>query len=188
MDGDFITVACYREPSMAELAKSKLVAEGIECELVDEQTIAINWLWSDLLGGVKVRVPEAQAAEARMLLGDGEAEVAEAIEAESAAVAEERCPRCGSLEVHHVDGKRGAGAALLLWINFIPIAPRRWSDHEACVACGAVWPPKKPAAVDELYCPLDIGPGRELRPPKNLGRWVILIAMTAIAVWMARQP
>lgn len=135
MDGDYITVACYREPSMAELAKSKLVAEGIECELVDEQTIAINWLWSDLLGGVKVRVPEGQAAEARMLLGDDESRRDGAIEVES-----------------------------------------------------AVWSAQKQAAADELYCPLDIGPGRELRPPKNLGRWLILFAMTAIAVWMARQP
>lgn len=187
MDGQ-ITVARYRDPALAELAKSKLVAEGIECELVDEQTIAVNWLWSDLLGGVKVRVPEPQAAEARMLLGEEEAAAENAPEPADVLPASERCPVCGSAQVRRVDGRRGVAAAMLLWANLIPIWPRRWRAREACGVCGADWQPRPRRAADELYCALDTGPERDPQALARAGRWILLVAMAAVAVWMARQP
>jgi hypothetical protein len=132
MDEDFVTVARYRDPPMAELAKGKLLAEGIECQLQDDETIAINWLWSDVLGGVKVRVPEERAEEARLLLG--------AIEAE------------------------GEGAPTLTLVE----------------------PKSRPA--DELFCPLDTGPEVDPNALANAGRWLLVAAMGAVAVWMAAQP
>ena len=76
MPDHFITVACYRDPPMAELARSRLESEGIECHLENAETIKIDWLLSNVLGGVKVRVPEERADEARLLLGPlGEDEV-----------------------------------------------------------------------------------------------------------------
>ena len=83
MDDAFVTVARFRDPAMAELVKSKLRAEGIECGLGDEDTIKINWLWSDALGGVKVRVRADQAQRARELLDQ---------DLSQAALAEEESP------------------------------------------------------------------------------------------------
>lgn len=70
MAEELITVATYRDPPMAELARSRLEAAGIECRLDDSETIKIDWLLSNVLGGVKVKVAEDRADEARLLLGE----------------------------------------------------------------------------------------------------------------------
>jgi hypothetical protein len=52
----------------ALVAKSILDSAGIECFLSDETTIRMDWLWSNLLGGVKLWVREEDVETARALL------------------------------------------------------------------------------------------------------------------------
>lgn len=52
----------------AESARSALEAAGIPSDIADENTIAIDWLYSNALGGVKVLVEEQNAAEADEVL------------------------------------------------------------------------------------------------------------------------
>jgi len=55
----------------ALLAKSVLDSAGIECFLGDDNLIRMDWLWSNLLGGIKLRVRQEDALEAsRLLEGD----------------------------------------------------------------------------------------------------------------------
>jgi hypothetical protein len=68
-----ITLRRYRDLPEALLAKSILDSASVECFLADENMIRMNWLLSNLLGGVKlwVRPEDADAAE---LLANDEAE------------------------------------------------------------------------------------------------------------------
>ena len=54
------TVASYRDLPLAELAKAKLESEGIYCFLANKNHIAMNWLYSFALGGVKVQVKKKE--------------------------------------------------------------------------------------------------------------------------------
>jgi hypothetical protein len=61
-------VGSYSTSYEANLVKSRLGAFGIDAILIDEHTINANWLWSNLLGGVKVQVSESEIEEARQLI------------------------------------------------------------------------------------------------------------------------
>src|SRR4051794_33319531 len=52
---DFVTIASFQFPVEAHVAKGMLQSEGIEARILDENVIAINCLYSNALGGVKVQ-------------------------------------------------------------------------------------------------------------------------------------
>ncbi len=52
----------------AESARSALEAAGIDTALADDQTITVNWLYSNALGGVKILVPQEDAEEAATVI------------------------------------------------------------------------------------------------------------------------
>ena len=52
----------------ALLAKSVLESAAIECFLGDDNLIRMDWLWSNLLGGIKLRVRREDALVASRLL------------------------------------------------------------------------------------------------------------------------
>lgn len=70
---DLLTIRQFRDLPEALLAKSALESAGIECFLGDDNLIRMDWLWSNLLGGIKLRVRQEDAIVASRLLegGDG---------------------------------------------------------------------------------------------------------------------
>src|SRR5487761_1469457 len=69
---DLLTIRQFRDLPEALLAKSVLESAGIECFLGDDNLIRMDWLWSNLLGGIKLRVRKEDALVAsRLLEGDG---------------------------------------------------------------------------------------------------------------------
>ena len=77
---DLLTIRQFRDLPEALLAKSALESAGIECFLGDDNLIRMDWLWSNLLGGIKLRVRQEDAIVASRLLegeGDGEHESSE---------------------------------------------------------------------------------------------------------------
>jgi hypothetical protein len=73
---DLLTIRQFRDLPEALLAKSVLDSAGIECFLGDDNLIRMDWLWSNLLGGVKLRVRQEDAlVAARLLEGDDSPEV-----------------------------------------------------------------------------------------------------------------
>jgi ribosomal protein S27AE len=132
MDGKsdrFITVATFRYPVEAHLAKSKLESEGIEVYVADENIVAINWLYSNAVGGVKVQVREDEADRARALLQAPQPERRRG----AGKIALLPCPKCGSAGVSL---ERQGRVLEVVWLVlfFLPIArPRhRWR----CAKCG----------------------------------------------------
>ena len=68
---DLLTIRQYRDLPEALLAKSVLESAGIECFLCDDNLIRMDWLWSNLLGGIKLRVRQEDALVASRLLEGG---------------------------------------------------------------------------------------------------------------------
>lgn len=64
----FTTVASYSDPIEAQLALGLLQAEGIPGRLDDIGTAIANWEWRLAIGGIRLRVPDAQAVHARRVL------------------------------------------------------------------------------------------------------------------------
>jgi hypothetical protein len=63
-----VTIRQFRDVPEAYLAKGLLDSAGIESFLFDANIIWTQWLWSNALGGVKLRVREEDAEEALALL------------------------------------------------------------------------------------------------------------------------
>lgn len=68
-----ITIASFDHPIEANLAKSRLEAEGIECVLTNEHIAGMNWVWAPTIGGVGLQVLEADARRALEIL-EGESD------------------------------------------------------------------------------------------------------------------
>lgn len=64
----FTTVAAYIDPIEGQLALGLLQAEGIPARLDDTGTAIANWEWRLAIGGMRLRVPDAQAMHARRVL------------------------------------------------------------------------------------------------------------------------
>jgi rubredoxin len=128
-----VTLRQFRDLPAALLAKSVLDSAGIECFLADENTIRMDWLLSNVLGGIKLWVTEENAAIASELLGQ---ESAEGIEAEDGKESEQpRCPQCGSANVLFEElSKHAAYATVLLGVP-IPLKRLGWKCH----SCGYHW-------------------------------------------------
>ncbi|GAA0694545.1 DUF2007 domain-containing protein [Marinobacterium maritimum] len=126
-----VTIARYTYPYEAQIARALLDSEGIEAFVADEQTINMQWLYSDALGGVRLQVAAEDAELAlRILQEDRETPL---LEQEG----EERtpCPVCGSCNTeYHQIGRRWAFLVFLA-IDF-PLF--RVRDGVRCRACGAI--------------------------------------------------
>ena len=63
-----ITIANFPYPIDANLAKTRLEAEGIDCFLINEHITGLNWFWVPAIGGVGLQVRESDAERAMEIL------------------------------------------------------------------------------------------------------------------------
>ena len=127
-----VTVGVYRDLPEALLAKGKVESAGIECSLVDDNIVRMDWFWANAVGGVKLRVPAESAAAALQLLA---AEIPEKLPGDFADYQQPRCPRCRSLNVCFTRLNR-PWSYLLAWFGLpVPVPARHWE----CANCGARW-------------------------------------------------
>jgi len=93
----FVVLRRFRDMPDAFLFGSILDSAEIECYLADENTIRMDWFWSNFLGGIKLCVRKADADEASSLLEQG---VPEKFDVEGVGEYQQpRCPKCQSLDV-----------------------------------------------------------------------------------------
>jgi hypothetical protein len=130
------TIRQYRDQADALLARSVLESAGIPCFLRDENTIRIDWLWSNLMGGMRLQVAEQDVEAAEALLSNPIPE--------SIAIAGEpdfnqpRCPKCGSLDISPESLTTKVGATSMLLLGFplpSPVTRESWR----CQDCRAHW-------------------------------------------------
>ena len=128
------TVASFPEPSAAYIARALLEAVGIPAEVADEHTVGAFWLYSQAVGGVKLRVPPECFEEARSLLAEDRSALLSAAGLEPE---EHACPRCGASEV--VQPRAHRWSAILSWVFGLPLV--FWSRSLRCAGCGNRWRP-----------------------------------------------
>lgn len=64
MTDELVTIATSNDVWEAEFFRNHLEAEGFEVYLADENIVGIyNWL-ANAIGGIKIKVPQSQAADA----------------------------------------------------------------------------------------------------------------------------
>jgi hypothetical protein len=124
----------FRDLPEALLAKGFLESAGVESFLIDETTIRMDWLWSNLLGGVKLGVKPEDADTAAQILGQ---QIPDRFSVEGEGEFEQpRCPQCQSLEISFDDLNKPATYASTFLLGLpIQIPCRRWN----CQTCGYIW-------------------------------------------------
>jgi DNA-directed RNA polymerase subunit M/transcription elongation factor TFIIS len=134
-----ITVATFSQAVEAHIAKGRLEAEGIDCFIADENIVNMNWLYSNAVGGVKLRVREPDVKRALEIMKPG------AVEAETTAkvIGDEvgvRCPKCNSDDVYYEKYSKGLFFWSWLLVGVpLPFLRRKWR----CTKCGYHWKAKK---------------------------------------------
>ncbi|HPQ41541.1 MAG TPA: hypothetical protein PLV45_14310 [bacterium] len=136
INGDaMVTVESYRDPYEAHLAAGYLEAGGVFAEVVDENMVTADWLLSQGIGGVKLRVRGVDALRATDLLRDMRCRDSDG-DCSTAAVKEgDCCPACGSTAIF--PRSYSPWSLLLMAVLLIPVfIPRKkWR----CFDCGYTW-------------------------------------------------
>jgi hypothetical protein len=136
---ELVTIRTFRDPSDAMMAKSVLDSAEVPCFLKDENTVRIQWVWSNLLGGIRLQVRPADVEIAEQLLSQ---EISPTIELEDGKVYEQpRCPYCTSLDIRfearHENVRLAPVLGLASILVGVPIAfpKNRWT----CRTCRGEW-------------------------------------------------
>jgi hypothetical protein len=131
---NLVTVRKFRDVPEALLAKGFLESGGVESFLVDETTIRMDWMWSNLLGGIKLCVNREDVEAADQILSQ---EIPDKFDFEGAEDFDQpRCPQCNSLDITYDDLNKPATYASTFMLGVpIQIKSRRWN----CQICGYIW-------------------------------------------------
>jgi len=124
---NFIVVQSYNNYIDANIIMGRLEEEGIQCWLKDENTVTIDPILTNAIGGIKLMVPDAQAERAFELLKKFRSEIK----------AEIKCPRCGSDNVEYVTTPRKTSNWLGAIIGFFITSYALSTDYVYhCFNCG----------------------------------------------------
>jgi len=111
----------------AHLLMTRLESEEVECWLQDENTVTINPIWTNAVGGIKLLVRKGDFARASGIFREIENNRKEAIE----------CPRCKSHNIELVSTPRKAAnwfSAILTFFFGDYALPVNKVNH--CFDCG----------------------------------------------------
>lgn len=123
----------FRDLPEALLAKGRLEASGINCFLADDNMVRLDWFISNLLGGVKLMVDEADVEDAESVLDQPPPE---SFEVEAIGEYQQpRCPKCGSLDVSFEELDKKFSYATAFFKVPIPMHIKGWNCH----ACKHHW-------------------------------------------------
>ena len=134
MSGKLITIATFSQVINAQLAKKKVELEGIECFIVDEQIVSMDWLYPRIIGDVKLQVNEANVGRAIEIL-----KKTDSMENVVSKNDEPHCPNCNSSDVYCERFSQPLVFASWLLLNIpFPFLKRKWE----CRKCGDHWKAK----------------------------------------------
>ena len=130
---DLVSIRQLRDLHEALLAKGVLDSAGIECFLVDDNIVRMDWFISNLVGGVKLCVKQEDAEAALDLL---EEPIPEEFEVEGVGKYEQpRCPKCQSLDIAFEELNQSVAYISAYVFVPIPLHRKGW----VCHTCGQEW-------------------------------------------------
>ena len=137
---ELITIANFSHPTEADPVVAWLESEGIECFLTNEYTVTMNWLYSNAIGGVGVRIRAADVERANEILqvisnpdATGEKSVSTDFETDQGDedASDIRCPQCGSADVYYEQfSRRLVFASWVLLSVPLPFFKKKWKCRE----------------------------------------------------------
>ena len=130
---ELVTIRQFRDLPEALLAKGSLESAGIECFLADENLVRLDWFISNFIGGIKLNVRAADAANAQKLLDEP---ILEGLYVHGVGLYEQpRCPKCQSLDVNFQELDRPSAYLSAFLRAPTPVQRTGWRCHE----CDAEW-------------------------------------------------
>lgn len=93
---NFVLLQSYDNYISAHIAMGRLEEDGVNCWLKDENTVTIDPILSNAIGGIKLMVEASQAERAATILKDIELQHKASI----------TCPQCGSHNIELVSTPR----------------------------------------------------------------------------------
>jgi len=93
---NFVPIGSYDNYIPAHIAMGRLEEDGINCWLKDENTVTINPIWTNAVGGIKLMVAAPQVERAIAILKEIEQQHKASI----------TCPQCGSHNIELVSTPR----------------------------------------------------------------------------------
>ncbi len=129
---EFVLLSSYTNYVEAHIARGVLEEESINCWLKDENTVTIDPILTNAVGGIKLMVAKSQSERAR--------EILDRLRRESKAA--HACPKCGSHNVELVSTPRKASNwfSVLIGIFATSYAPAVESVYH-CFDCKHEWTP-----------------------------------------------
>ena len=132
-DEHFVLLRRFRDLPDAFLFQSILDSADIECFLCDENTIRMDWFWSNLLGGIKLFVRAADVGTASALFDQP---TLESFDIEGIGEYQQhRCANCNSLEVSFNGLNKPVDYTRALLGGPRPLHRSLWQ----CDSCGQLW-------------------------------------------------
>ncbi len=126
-----VKVGAYENAIQAHLARGRLEEEGIPAFVCHEHHVWAYWLYSLLLGGVKVYVHVKDEDRAR--------EVVSAHDGGAYALPDEETPSCPRCKSEQVTRRRASWKAALLTANLVSVPLYfAWATRK-CGHCGNEW-------------------------------------------------
>lgn len=131
-----VTLATFDDPIMAQLAQSALRSEGVEAYIRDINTIAIDPLFSNAIGGIKLMVDEKDLERAATILRNLESQ--SGIENSDDVIV---CPKCNSTDIQiGYKTTEGLGGFLSFLLSLLLlIFPFGFKVVNRCRTCNATF-------------------------------------------------
>lgn len=128
MTPSFSTLLTTSNLAEADLLACTLQGHGFDVRVLDSATVQNSWLFSNAVGGIRVQVPDEQAADARELVKD----LALRVDPETL------CPKCSSADIHFqkISPRWFFLSILLLGFPLLFIG-----NNLHCRSCGREWKP-----------------------------------------------
>jgi DNA-directed RNA polymerase subunit RPC12/RpoP len=142
MNDGLVTIATYWEPIEANLMRSKLLSEGIECILLDENLISVQPFYSNAIGGIKLQVLENDSVRAKEILAEANTPPLHIVHVAKSKPMRKphgktiHCPECNSTSVYYERLTIGELALCILFLG-IPLLFIKGKYH--CYNCGNKW-------------------------------------------------
>ncbi len=133
------TVATFTNPLEAHILRGRLEAEEIPAYVYHEHHIGVYWLYSQVLGGVRLWVHPTHFGKAKEIIEavrNGEYEIPDEISPS--------CPRCHSKRL--VPNRISWTISFLICHLFYMPIPFVWAKHE-CRDCYHIWKPR----IERVY-------------------------------------
>lgn len=138
---EFVMIRAFDSYISAHIAMGRLEEDGIRCWLKDENTVTIDPILTNAIGGIKLMVEGSQAERATGIL--------RVLENQHKAL--HPCPECNSLNIDLVTSPRKASnwASVFIGFFFTSYAMPVESVYH-CFDCGHEYPVKDQQESDEI--------------------------------------